>query len=170
MSVFVWSMVGIAMWHFAVLVPDRAIVVGKRGSQRLPSHSTAMLPSPNAIAVQSGGVRPSSTCAMVRPVKPNSDGNCEMAIRIAAPCVKPVSTGELTSRSIQPNPPAPIAIWIAPDSSVSHTAIATHSALPATASGAIEAPTNRLVSAVGPTDRRCDELNSTAINAGHSAA
>ena len=25
MSVFVWAMVGIALWHFAVLVPDRFV-------------------------------------------------------------------------------------------------------------------------------------------------
>ena len=107
---------------------------------------------------------------MVRPVKPSSAGSCEMAISTAAPCVKPISTGELTSRSSQPKRPAPSTIWIVPDISVSHTAIATHSALPATASGASEAPTSKLVSAVGPTDSRWDELNITAISAGNSAA
>src|SRR5277367_102933 len=38
------------------------------------------------------------------------------------------------------------------------------------ARGASEAPTSRLVRAVGPTDRRADELKSTATNAGNRAA
>jgi hypothetical protein len=147
-----------------------AMVVGKRGSSRLPSHSTATLPRPKAMATRSGSGPPCSTCGIVRPVKPSSAGSCEMAISTAAPCVKPMSTGELTSRSSQPKRPAPSTIWMVPDISVSHTAMATHSSLPATASGASEAPTSRLVSAVGPTDSRCDELNITAISAGNSAA
>ncbi len=147
-----------------------AMVVGKRGARRLPSHSTAMLPSPKATATRSGGGPPCSTCGMVRPVKPSSAGNCEMAMSTAAPCVKPISTGEFTSRSSQPKRPAPSTTWMAPEINVSHTAIATHSELPGTASGASDAPTSRLVSAVGPTDSRCDELKITATSAGKSAA
>ena len=103
-------------------------------------------------------------------MKPSSAGNCDSVISTAAPWVKPISTGELTSRSSQPKRPAPSASCIAPDSSVSQTASATHSRLPGMASGASEAPTSRLVSAVGPTDSRADELNSTATSAGSSAA
>ena len=121
------------------------------------------------MATWSGG-GPCSTCRKLRPVKPSSAGSCDSVISTAAPCVKPISTGELTSRSSQPSPAAPSTSCISPDSSVSQTASATHSLLPGTAIGASEAPTSRLVSAVGPTDSRADELNSTAISAGSSAA
>ena len=51
-----------------------------------------------------------------------------------------------------------------------HTARLTHCALPGSAMPVSEADTKMAVSAVGPTDKRLDALNSTATKAGISEA
>ena len=53
-----------------------------------------------------------------------------------------------------------------PLSNDSHTASSIQRALPGSASPVSDALTSRQVSAVGPTESRTDELNSTAIYAG----
>ena len=103
-------------------------------------------------------------------MKPSSAGNWDITISTEAPCVNPISTGELTSLSSQPKRPIPSISWMAPDNSAIHAASATHSALPGIARGASEAPTSKLVSAVGPTDRRADALHSTPTSAGMNEA
>ena len=85
---------------------------------------------------------------------------------MAAAWVNPAITGELTRFSSQPKRPNPNSSCSAPDISASHTARLTHCALPGSARPTRDAPINRLVSAVGPTPRRVDELHSTATNAG----
>ena len=51
MSVFIWVMMGIAVWHFAVLVPDRfwGAIIGPSW-QRLPVQSlrATCCPSPGS--------------------------------------------------------------------------------------------------------------------------
>ena len=88
----------------------------------------------------------------------------------AAAWVKAMSTGEFTRLSSQPKRAKPSTICSSPLSSASHTASAIHCALPGSARPLSEALMSRQVSAVGPTDRRTDELNSTAISAGSSEA
>ena len=101
---------------------------------------------------------------------PSMAGICEEMMITAAPCVKAVSTGELTRLSNQPKRAKPKTICSTPDSSDSQTARLTHSALPGVARPLSEADTSMAVSAVGPTDSRVDALNSTATKAGSSEA
>jgi len=91
-------------------------------------------------------------------------------IRTAAAWLNPVSTGELTRLSIHAEPLAPTASCIAPDSSASQTASATHCALPGGASPTSEAPTSTLLSADGPTDSRVELENRTAASIGRKVA
>ena len=88
----------------------------------------------------------------------------------AAAWVNAMSTGEFTRLSNQPKRANPSAICSSPLSSDSHTASAIHCALPGVARPLSEALMSRQVSAVGPTDSRTDELNSTAMSAGSSEA
>lgn len=88
----------------------------------------------------------------------------------AAACVKPVSTGDVTRFSSQPKRTAPNTSCSRPDSSAIHTASATQCALPGAARPASEVPMSRLLSAVGPTPRRVEELHSTATSVGTSEA
>ena len=81
-----------------------------------------------------------------------------------------MSTGEFTRLSNQPKRAKPSTICNRPLSKASHTASAIHCALPGAASPLSDALTNRQVSAVGPTARRGDALNSTAMSAGRSEA
>ena len=110
------------------------------------------------------GQAPAATC------RPSSAGNWVAKISNAAARVKPVSTGDVTNCSSQPMRASPNSICTAPDSSVSHSTNCTHCALPGVASPASEAPSSKLVSAVGPTPRRVEELHSTATRAGNSEA
>ena len=87
-----------------------------------------------------------------------------------APCVNAINTGELTMLSNQPNRAKPNTICNAPVMSESHTVRLTHSALPGVAMPLSEAAMRIEVSAVGPTDKRVEALNNTAINAGNSDA
>ena len=87
-----------------------------------------------------------------------------------APCVNAINTGELTKFSSQPNRAKPSTTCSKPVMSDSHTVRLIHSVLPGAAMPLSEADTNIAVSAVGPTDKRCDALNNTATNAGNSDA
>ena len=97
---------------------------------------------------------------------PVSAASCEPRISSAAAWEKPLSTGEVTRLSNQPKRAIPITICSSPDSRAIHAARATHCALPGSARPVSEAPISRLVSAVGPTPSRVEELNSTATSAG----
>lgn len=88
----------------------------------------------------------------------------------AAACVNPPSTGEVTRLSSQPKRRAPSSSCSRPDSSAIHAASCTQCALPGSAMPVSDAPMSRLVSAVGPTPSRVDELQSTATSAGTSEA
>ncbi|MNT16060.1 hypothetical protein D3C72_1511470 [compost metagenome] len=134
--------------------------------------SKARHPSPNAAAVRSkspgDGVDSSAPQSDAR--SPVNAPNCEPRMSSAAACVKPLSTGEVTKLSSQPNRARPITSCSTPDISAIQAANATHWALPGSARPVRDAPINKLVNAVGPTPRRVDELNSTATNAGISEA
>ena len=84
--------------------------------------------------------------------------------------MKPVSTGDVTKLSSQPERPSPINSWTPPDSSANHTANSTHWALPGSAKPVKDELTSRHVNAVGPTDSRVDAPHSTATSAGKSEA
>ncbi|MNV37278.1 hypothetical protein D3C71_1287920 [compost metagenome] len=144
------------------------MAAGKLGRRRRANTSSARLPNPNAAAVRSNspgdGVENSALHSAAR--IPVNERNCEPRIRSAAACVKPLSTGDVTRLSNQPNRTMPMTSWSRPDNSAIHAARATQSALPGSASPVSDAPIKRLVSAVGPTPKRVEELNSTATRAG----
>jgi hypothetical protein len=88
----------------------------------------------------------------------------------AAACVNAVSTGELTRFSNQPARTSPSPTCSRPDSSASHTARLTHSALPGCARPVSDAVTSKQVNAVGPTDSRTEPPHSAATRVGSSEA
>jgi hypothetical protein len=141
---------------------------GKVGFQRRPSISSASAPRPKALASGSTAGWCSISAQPAR--KPSSAGSCEPMISTAAAWVKAMSTGALTRFSSQPKRTSPSTTCSKPASSASHTASATHSALPGVAMGVSAAAIIRLVSAVGPTDSRAEAENSTATSAGSMEA
>ena len=76
------------------------------------------------------GSEPDCSQLPTEPVSPSIWGSCELMMSNAAACVKAVSTGELTRFSNQPARTNPSPTCSRPDSSASHTARLTHSALP----------------------------------------
>ena len=87
-------------------------------------------------------------------------------IRMAAPWVNAISTGEVIRLSSQPKRTKPSATCVRPVNKHSQTASSIHCALPGAASPVSEVPTSSAVSAVGPTDKRVDAQKSTATSAG----
>ena len=155
-------------WPSAALPATNTKVVGNFGAQRLASTRMARLARPITALVWWTSLQ---RCGHARGGgMPSRAGSCDIRIRSAAAWVKPVITGELTRLSSQPNRPIPSTSWNTPDSSASHTASSTQRWLPGSAICVSAAPMNRLVSAVGPTPRRVDELHSTATSAGSSDA
>ena len=142
--------------------------VGKLGLKRLAASSTTTVTTPNAAAAQCRA----GACSMCSqlPAKPSMAGSCEPMISTAAACVKAISTGELTRLSSQPKRARPSATCSRPVSSASHTARVTHCGLPGWARPVSEAAISSAVSAVGPTESRCDDENSTATSAGRMEA
>ena len=143
------------------------MAAGKLERQRLASTKKAQLPRPKANAVKSKCCSDGLLASALQLVRrPSSAGNCDARISSAAACVKPPNTGDVTRFSSQPKRTTPSVSCSSPDSKAIHAASATQWALPGSAIPVRDAPISRLVSAVGPTPRRVDELQSTATRAG----
>ena len=137
---------------------------GNVARQRRAISKKATEPSPKAMAGRC--ICCGCASAAQPPVRPSRAGNCDAMMSTAAPWVKAISTGALTRLSSQPNRTKPSTTCTRPDSRASHTASSIHCALPGAAMPVSEALTSKQVRAVGPTDRRMEPLNSTAISAG----
>ena len=85
----------------AALRTTTTMTTGNCGSQRFPSTSVASAPRPNAADTMSICGLPSKLFR--GPVRPISAGAWDSKMRMAAACVKPVSTGDVTRFSNQPN-------------------------------------------------------------------
>jgi hypothetical protein len=142
--------------------------VGKVGRQRRANSSNTKVTTPKSMLAQS---MPAPVSSVDHPfVKPNNAGICDEMMSTPAPCVKAINTGELTKFSNQPKRAKPNTTCSKPVISESHTVRLIHSALPGAAIPLSEAAIKMDVSAVGPTDKRGEALNSTATNAGNSEA
>ena len=154
-------------WLIAAPATTTASTAGTFGPSRRASSKTAIVPSPKAAA---GRCHAAGSSARSHDARPSNAGNCEAMISTAAAWVKAISTGAFTRLSNQPKRTSPSTTCSRPLSSASHIASCTHWALPGAASPVSDALTSRQVSAVGPTDRRGEALNNTAISAGSSEA
>ena len=153
--------------RLALSVPAATTMImaaGQRGTKRLASRRAASEPTPNPSESRSCWL--SANQSLLSGASPVSARICEARISQAAACVKPESTGELTRFSSQPKRPRPSSNCKPPDIRASQTASATQVSLAGSARPDSDAPISRLLSAVGPTPRRVDELQSTATTAG----
>ena len=147
------------------------ITAGNCGQRLLANTSATTLPTPKAPAPQSKcdhwGAAHKVSNGTRRPVSADS---CDDKISNAAACVKPLRTGDVTKFSSQPKRTRPKSNCSMPARIAIQAASATHCALPGSAKPVSDAPMSRLVSAVGPTPSRVDELHSTATMPGNRDA